>query len=246
MFNFLKRRRRRQLRALPFPEKWSQVLEGLPLYKKISVDDRRELRGHIQVFLAEKNIEGCGGIEITDQIRVTIAAQACLLLLHRHTDYYPDTPSVLVYPGEYVTPARDPDLESSPRIGEAWPDGKVVLSWDDMRNDIAEDDRYNVVFHEFAHLLDMESGAADGTPTLASRDGYSAWGRVLGEEYADLQSSGARRSSALDTYGAEHPAEFFAVATESFFGDPKRLRDRHPELYEELRRYYNQDPASWG
>ncbi len=131
------------------------------------------------------------------------------------------------------------------RLGEAWGQGVVVLSWDDVRRGAADmRDGQNVVLHEFAHQLDQEDGAADGAPILPGRSRYVAWARVLGAEYEQLRRDASRgRPSVLDDYGATNPAEFFAVATECFFEKPGLLRRRHPELYEELRAYYRQDPA---
>ena len=156
MFGFLKRRRRERLRATPFPSAWLEILEkNFPLYRRLSAADQRELQGHIQVFLAEKQFEGCGGLEITDEIKVTIAAQACLLLLHRDTDYYPWVHSVLVYPSAYVGKTAS-ELSSGlwtegeqPRGGESWRHGPVVLTWDHVRSGAADiADGHNIVFHE--------------------------------------------------------------------------------------------------
>jgi Mlc titration factor MtfA (ptsG expression regulator) len=253
MFGFFKRRRRERLRAQPFPPEWLKILEkNCPFYGRLSEADRRGLRGLIQVFVAEKNFEGCGGLAMTDEIKVTIAAQACLLLLHRETDIYPRLYSILVYPSAYVAKSLRPIgggfvLEGEEgRLGEAWKDGAVVLSWDDVLSGAADPrDGHNVVLHEFAHQLDHEDGVADGAPILACRSHYVAWARVLGAEYEQLRADARRgRKSVLDKYGATEPAEFFAVATECFFEKPEQLRKKHPELYDELREFYRQDPAA--
>ena len=249
----LKERRRRRRRSRPFPKEWESVLaRSVPRYPLLTPADRDELKGHIRVFLAEKHFEGAAGLEITDEIRVTIAAQACLLLLHRKTDYYPGLSSIIVYPHEYV--ARH--IERSPggfvhegrqvRLGESSPRGAVVLSWDHVRAGAsAIDDCRNVVFHEFAHQLDAEDGRTDGAPPLPRRSSTIAWARILGREYEALRRRTARgEATLLDRYAASNPAEFFAVATECFFKSPARLRAEHPELYEELKAYYRQDPAA--
>lgn len=254
MFGILKRRRRQRLRALPFPPKWLRIVKkNFPLYKHLPADDRKELLGHIQVFLAEKNFEGCGGLELTDEIKVTIAAHACLLLLHRDTDYYPRLVSILVYPSAYV--ARDAtesedgivEEEAEVRLGEAWYHGAVVLSWDDVRHGAADiHDGFNVALHEFAHQLDQEDGRAQGAPVLEHGSKYVAWARVLGEAYEDLHRSlEAGLPAVLDEYGATDPAEFFAVATECFFEKPKELKQKYPELYEELKDFFRQDPETY-
>src|SRR4051794_31727679 len=254
MFGLFKRRRRERLRTTPIPHEWEQILrKNVPLYRRLPEADRRELHGHIQVFLAEKHFEGCGGLELTDEIKLTIAAQACLLLLHRDTDYYRQLITILVYPSAYIAQAIEPIgggvvLEGEVcRLGEAWKDGVVVLSWDDVRCGAADiHDGHNVVLHEFAHQLDQEDGAADGAP-IDRRSRYVAWARVLGAEYEQLRRDAEHgRKSVLDAYGATNPAEFFAVATECFFEKPTQIRKMHPELYEELREYYRQDPAEPG
>jgi Mlc titration factor MtfA (ptsG expression regulator) len=252
VFGFFKRRRRERLRSAPFPAAWLAIIErNVPFYRSLPDADRRELQGLIQVFLAEKHFEGCGGLELTDEIKVTIAAQACRLLLHRPTDIFPRLITILVYPNAYRAKAVEPIggggvLEGEQvRLGEAWKGGVVVISWEEVRA-IALGRSYgrNLVLHEFAHLLDMEDGADDGTPILENRSRYESWIQVLGEEYDRLRRDSALgRYTALDDYGASNPAEFFAVATECFFEKPGVLRKRHPELYEELSAFYRQDPA---
>ncbi len=238
----------------PFPPHWCRIIEqNVPYYRFLPPDDRRELQGLIQVFLAEKRFEGCGGLRMTDEIRVTVAAEACILLLHRDTDFYPGLYSILVYPDAYVAPSSGhgrmgtvtEDLEV--RLGESWNRGAIVLSWNDTLHGAADiHDGHNVVFHEFAHQLDMEDGLADGAPRLPKPAMYTTWARVLGREYRTLiDSIEHRQRTLLDRYGATNPAEFFAVITEFFFEKPIELKGLHPELFEELKRFYRQDPASF-
>lgn len=250
-----KRRRRERLRAQPFPESWRRHLErNVPYYGMLPPADREELEKQIQVFIAEKNFEGCGGLELTDEIKVTIAAQACMLTLHLDADYYPKLLSILVYPSTFV-PVRpslrpywqDSGSETVPTLGESWTSGIVVLSWNSVLGGAANvDDGHNVVFHEFAHQLDQETGEADGVPILGARSSYRTWARVL-QEHFDAHAAAAEKGArtVLDHYGATNAAEFFAVATEAFFEKPAQMKARHPELYEELRKYYGQDPAGW-
>lgn len=254
MFRFIKSRRRNRLRATPFPPTWLSFVEAnFPLYRRLPVEDQQELLGHTQVFLAEKRFEGCGGLEITDEIRVTIAAQACLLLLHRETDYYPRLSSILVYPEAYVAPVvehSDAGIVTEgydTRDGEAWDDGAVVLSWEDVREGAGDNsDAYNVVLHEFAHQLDMESEFADGLPVLERTELRRQWAHVLGTAYEKLRRDAERgRPTVLDTYGATDAAEFFAVVTECFFEKPKQLQLSQPELYEVLKKFYRQDPVAY-
>jgi Mlc titration factor MtfA (ptsG expression regulator) len=252
MFGFFKRRRRKRLLSTPFAADWlAYIQKNVPIYTRMPDADRRELQGLIQIFVAEKSFEGCGGLELTDEIKVTIAAQACLLLLHRETDVYPRLITILVYPSAFVVEASEPIgggimLEGkSIHLGESWSSGVVVLSWDDVRAGTSDiHDGQNLVLHEFAHQLDREDGEINGTPLLEQRSQYLAWGRVLSAEYERLQrDSRLGRASVLDHYGATDPAEFFAVATECFFEKPALLRKRHPELYDELKSFYCQDPA---
>ncbi len=246
--------RRRRLRREPFPAEWLSYVEGnFPLYHHLSEADRRELLADILVLLDEKHFEGAGGLEMTDEIRVTIAAQAALLLLHRKHDFYPGLVSIVVYPSSYVAPASErlPGgvvVEGrSARLGESRALGAVVLSWDDVRRGAADiHDGHNVVFHEFAHQLDRESGAAEGLPVLPRRSSYLAWARVLGQAYEELRRDvAAGRPTVMRSYGAENPAEFFAVATECFFEKPVELGRHHPELFAELAEFYRQDPREF-
>ncbi len=251
MFGFKKKRRRR-LRAKPFPREWIGIIErNVRYYRSLLEIDRKELREHMQVFLAEKNFEGCGGLELNDEIRVTIAAHACILLLHRETDYYPGLYSILVYPEAFISKAYVelwPGFFTEVRqahLGQSWKHGALILSWDDVLASAGEiHGSHNVVLHEFAHQLDLEDGRANGAPLLEHRSMYGAWARILSKDFATLQEDAMQgRPSLIDHYGATDPAEFFAVVTECFFEKPVELREKHPELYEELRLYYKQDPA---
>jgi len=248
-----RKKRRARLRAIPPPDRWTEILEhNFAYFGRLSGADRRELLGLVQVFLAEKHFEGCGGLELTEEMKVTIAAQACLLLLHRETDFYPGLDSILVYPAAYSAPVRrrlpDGTVLEGPqaRLGESWTRGAIVLSWSDVLRTGADlADGHNVALHEFAHQLDAEDGPVDGAPALPRPSMYTAWARVLGAEYAHLLDDIHRhRPTLIDPYGATNPAEFFAVATEIFFEKPRQLQARHPELYEQLRLFFAQDPAA--
>ncbi|MDI6450545.1 zinc-dependent peptidase [Anaerobaca lacustris] len=253
MLGFKKRRRARAA-GQPFPPGWLAILtRNVPICASLSEDDQQELRRHVQIFLSEKRFEGCGGLEITDEIRVTIAAQACILLLHRQTDYYPGLTSILVYPRKYVAERvqeviGDVVLEGQDvRLGESWHRGAVVLSWADVRRGAANiHSGQNVVFHEFAHQLDSAAGRGDSTPVLRDRFRFASWAETLGRDFdAFRRSVGAGPTQVLDDYGATDEAEFFAVATECFFEKAHELRNVHPELYGALKDFYQQDPASW-
>jgi len=250
----LKKKRRHKLMLTPLPSQWLDIVHrNVPYVAKLPPEDQVELQGLMQVFLDEKHFEGCEGLEITDEIRVTIAAQACVLLLHRDTDFYPKLQSILVYPHAYVAKGlhhRHGQIVSEgpeARLGESWVQGSIVLSWDDVvRGAFDIHDGHNVVFHEFAHQLDQENSTGPGAPLLPKRSMYLAWARVLGHDYQELLDAlEHHRRTLIDPYGATNPAEFFAVVTEVFFEKSRQLQKRHPELYEELRSFYQQDPARY-
>ena len=255
MLGFLKERHRKQLKARPFPNEWLRIIKNnVAFFVRLSAVDQAELLGHIQVFLADKRFEGCAGLEINDEIRVTIGAQACLLLLHRKTDYFPRLLTVLVYPSTYQAeeqrPVAGPIWEEGrmPRLGETGRAmGSMVLAWDAVKSGAADpSDGKNVVLHEFAHQLDYENFSADGTPALATRKQQLAWREVMRTEFASLRAAEETGiPTLLDTYGATNAAEFFAVSTEAFFERPVMLRAQHPRLYLELRQYFQQDPVEF-
>jgi len=251
---WLRERRRGRIRQTPLPDAWWSILASrVPLVHRLPPTDREELSGHTQVLLAEKHFEGAGGFELSDEIRVTIAAQAAFLLLHRRTDYFPRLVSVIVYPSLYVAPHREEDEAGivsegmETRAGESWSRGAIVLSWDDVQ-EMADHDHgaRNIVLHEFAHQLDVENGPSDGVPFLADSGLREDWVRILGRAYDRLGWDLARgQGSFLDPYAGTNPAEFFAVATEAFFEAPRGLAEQVPALYGLLRRYFRQDPAAW-
>jgi MtfA peptidase len=253
----LRGRRRRRLRAAPFPAAWRTLLRRrVPAYGQLPFPERRALEGLVQVFIAEKDFVGCAGQEVDDEVRVTIAAQACLLLLGRDAAYFPGLRTILVYPAAFVVEKLRPEpsgvLQETRQVlsGESWSRGQVVLSWEDVLAGAADPaDGRNVVIHEFAHQLDQEKGYANGAPILSGRGRRERWAGVLGEEFARLRSrlewGAAAGSPVLDPYGATDPAEFFAVASEAFFERPAQLAAEHPALYEVLAGYYRVDPRNW-
>jgi Mlc titration factor MtfA (ptsG expression regulator) len=239
---------------MALPGEWRSIIgRNVPYYTCLPPEAQAELDGLIQVFLAEKSFEGAGGLKMTDEIRVTIAAQASMLLLGREPRFYPGLDAIVVYPRAYVArlERHNPDGTVSDgaqvRLGESWKQGALVLSWDDVvRGARNIHDGHNVVFHEFAHQLDSESGTADGAPPLEKGSMYASWARVLSAEYEDLTRRLRRHAPTfLDAYAGTNPAEFFAVATEFFFERPHAMRASHPKLYEQLRLFYHQDPAEW-
>lgn len=222
-------------------------------YRGMPAPLREQLQGLVKRFLHEKTFVGCAGLEVTEEMRVTIAAQACLLLLNRTTEVYPGLHAVLVYPGAFLVPRKEVDAGGvvtetrQDLLGESWGDGRVILSWDHVqRAGHQPEGAQNVVLHEFAHQLDSESGSTNGAPILGSVESYKRWSEILSRDFELLRRDtywGYR--DVLDPYGASNPAEFFAVATESFFEQPHALAARHPELYAEFRRYFRVDPRDW-
>ncbi len=250
----LTKRRRNRLKHRPFPSLWNSTIENnLPIYTRISPTERRRLQGHIQVFLAEKQFIGCGGLQVTEEMKLTIAAVACLLLLNERGEYFPKLRSILIYPstyfvnetiatGNYVVESR-----RVARLGESWINDQVVLSWEQVQQDTRNwRDGHNVILHEFAHQLDQEDGKAEGVPILPRNSDYPIWALVMTEEYQKLCHDVKQGiKTIMDSYGTTNPAEFFAVATETFFEKPHQLLNKHPALYELLQRYYQLDPVQW-
>lgn len=247
-------RRREKHRNKPFPAAWRSILRRrVPAYRGLPHDLQRQLQRHIHVFLAEKQFTGCAGQEIDDEVRITIAAQACLLLLNRRARYFPGLRQILVYPGAFLVERLRPEpsgvLQETRNVlsGESWANGQVILSWEDALAGAADaHDGRNVVIHEFAHQLDQEKGHANGAPLLSTRRRYESWSTVLAREFQRLQYSAAmQQPTLLSHYGATNPAEFFAVASEVFFEQPHAMQRLHPALYGELQRFYRVDPAMW-
>jgi hypothetical protein len=247
------RRRRRQLSA-EFPARWRALLERrLPLYARMPVDLRPRLHGLINAFIAEKNFVGCAGQVINDEVRLLIAAQACLLVLNGGRGLFDELEAILVYPSAILVDeeyADDAGIVTSARhelLGRAWDAHQIILSWEDVLEDgTSKHPEQNVVLHEFAHQLDQSGGPAEGAPALGSSARYARWSAVMQEAYDALQAQVDRGEPAwMDEYGASDPAEFFAVATESFFIDARGLRQAQPALYAELSDLYGLDPAAW-
>jgi MtfA peptidase len=250
LFSWFKNRRRSRLLATPFPAAWTGILEDIAHCRLLNPDEDTRLRDLIRVFITEKEFEGCKGLEITDEVRVTIAALACILLLGLKDYYFDNVQTILVYPEAYVAQAHKVIggvvlEDESDRLGEAHYRGPLILSWADVIWDAGQTNQgTNLVFHEFAHQLDMLNGAADGVPLLPSHL-RAPWQKVMAGEYQRLCRAAERgRETLIDPYGTTDPAEFFAVVTECFFDLPVPLQDQHPDLYDLFRAYYQQDPVS--
>ena len=242
----LRGQRRAKLMAAGVSDEWIAIIEkNVPFYKHLPAELQKELCGLVNIFLDEKRFEGCGGQVVDDEVRVTIAVQACVLLLNRKTNLYPKLKTIYVYPTTYID--KEGKSGGGARLGESWQNGPVVLAWNSVMGGAQNiRDGKNVVFHEFSHRLDQEDGDADGAPILESRSCYATWAKVLGAEFANLQKKALKRKrSVIGKYGATNPAEFFAVATEAFFEKPKQMEKKNPELYEEMKSYYKLDPIEW-
>ncbi len=237
-----------------FKDEWLALLdENLPLHARLPEDIRRRLHERIARFVATVRFEGCNGLELVEGMILTVAAQACLLVIHRDGDPYPGLKVVYLYPTTFSSVQKQVDAMGVVtegevhRLGESWKMGTVVLAWDSVEQGARNiHDANNVTFHEFAHQLDHEDGATDGAPGLPSRQAYRSWAKVFRENYVDFISQLEHgHKTLIDSYGATNPAEFFAVATETFFEKPRQLAARRPELYQELMGYYGLDPREW-
>lgn len=255
-FSWLTDMRRRRILEDPFPAEWTQhIRHNVAHYSCLDEAEQKHLRDLAQVFIAEKHWEGAGGLELSDEIRVTIAAQACLLILGLEHSLYRRVESIVVYPSTVLTRPEGASIFSvggdlpetpTPIIGQAFRRGPVILVWDAVKSGgIDPRDGRNVVYHEFAHKLDMLTGAADGVPPLGGRDDRIRWIEVLTREYEALEEQAERGAKTfLDTYALESGAEFFAVATEHFFEQAERMERDHPAMYGVLRDFYLQDTAA--
>jgi MtfA peptidase len=252
---YLKRQHRQKLMAEQLPPEYLEILEKhVALYSLLPDKLKKELHGRIAIFLDEKDFEGCGDLEITDRIKVTVAAFACMLLLNKNFDYYPSLNSILVYPDAYVASDSKSSLggvmvvqKESARLGESWTHGNLVLSWQQIENEASDIHRHqNVILHEFAHQLDQLDGYADGVPPLPNKGIYPEWRKIMTEEYEHLCNEAEHAiRDVIDWYGATNPAEFFAVTTESFFCNPIALKEAHEKLYDLFVEFYQLDPGTW-
>lgn len=253
MFDWLpwsRKRRRISLLAAPWPDSWAiHVNRNVRLTWNLTDSQRQSLQNRTKIFVAEKHWEGCEGLVVTEEIKVTVAANACLMLLGVEDFYFDNVQTILIYPHVF---SRRQDAGHSAggvehRSGEAWQGGPIVLSWQDvLRGGRNEDDGKNVTVHEFAHALDGLDGEMGGNIAFDSDEDAAAWKRVVDLEYAELvEASEQNRGTLLDHYGATNQAEFFAVATETFFERPAELEREHAQLFSLLQKYYRIDPIPW-
>jgi len=245
-----RKRRRQALVAAPWPESWSLHLNrNVRLTWNLSDSQRQDLQKRIKIFVAEKHWEGCEGLVVTEEMKVTVAANACLMLLGVDGFYFDNVNTVLMYPHVFSRQQNSGHSTGGVehRSGEAWQGGPIVLSWKDaLQGGRNEDDGRNVTIHEFAHALDGLDGEMGGNIAFDSSEDASQWKRVVESEYATLvEASEQRRHTLLDHYGATNHAEFFAVATETFFERPRELEREYSQLFSLLQKYYRIDPIPW-
>jgi len=243
-------RRRRILRRAALDEAlWRSVLARYPFTSALSAAERDRLRARAILFLNEKSIAGAGGLEVRDEIRMCVAAQACMLVLNLDLDFFRGWAEVIVYPDEFLVDYEYVDDDGiahrvrGPLSGESWLAGPVILSWADAEQG-GSGDGYNVVIHEFAHKLDMLNGDANGFPPLHADMDRARWSDTFSAAYEDFCARVERHEeTVIDPYAAENPAEFFAVLSEAFFEMPNAVRSGYPAVYGELAAFYRQDPA---
>lgn len=236
-----------------FPAGWLAWVEALPFYRTLDQEEKKTLLSYTSTIVDSKKWRGLDGFEVSDEVKVTIAAQAALPLLGIEHHFYRGVDEILIHPSTYKVSSRSRGpggvvVEGKTEVlGTAHSDINIVgLSWESARQGGANwEDGRNVVIHEFAHKLDMLDDFVDGTPPLSCKEQHAAWVEIMTREYKQLVEMDEKgRKTVLSKYGATNPAEFFAVSTEAFFEKPRQLRKKHPELYQQLKTYFNQDPAS--
>jgi len=234
--------RRKRYAKREFPPEWIPHLEAnVAFYRTLPEEMRQRFLDYLKVFVWEKHFIGAGGMEITDEVKVVISAAAVRLIVSMDLSEYNRLTEIVVYPSHYKHPGDD----ESVIYGEAQSWGTVVLSWEAVLQGLRNpDDGHDTATHEFAHVLDRADGAFDGTPELRAHAHYRPWAQVMSDHYLKLRKRGRKQRKTLRSYGATNEAEFFAVATESFFEKPQQMRKNTPDLYEELLRFYGCDPAA--
>ncbi len=248
------RRERAQLARHAIPDAlWALTLARYPFIARRSEADRKALRRLSSLFLARKEFHGAGGFLVTDEVALAVAAQACLPVLALGLDAYDGLVGIVMHESQVLAPREFMDEDGivhqyeEELAGEAMEGGPLMLAWSELQPDpaLGAGPVYNVVIHEFAHVLDMANGAADGVPALPSAEATDAWIAVIDSEWAQFcQCVDAGEDTLIDPYGAESVEEFFAVASEAFFVEPLLMRQTYPALYALFADFYRQDPAN--
>jgi Mlc titration factor MtfA (ptsG expression regulator) len=250
MLNWFRNSRRKRILSKPWPPAWSSILdENVGHFKGLSSVEKNKLTSITRVMVSEKNWEAYSGLVMTDEIKVTIAGTAALMLLGVEDFYFDRVDTIIVFPQPVQRTNRGGLVQGqqSRHSGEAWQNGQVVLSWEDVVNGSRNPaDGRNVVIHEFAHCLDGLDGEMGGSLNFGDDATTRRWRRVCKSEFEALSIAAQHgRKTLLDHYGATNQAEFFAVASETFFEKPQPLKHEHPELFELLVKYYRLNPISW-
>jgi Mlc titration factor MtfA (ptsG expression regulator) len=241
MFGIIEHFRRKSAAKLPFPEEWREILQkSVPFYRKLSPEWKEKFEEKLKVFFHTKYFIPAGGMEITDEVKVVISAAAARLIMNMPDEHYQRLTEIIVYPSHY----KHPDKDGSVIYGEAHDWGTVVLSYQAVLSGLQNpSDGHETAGHEFAHVLDRADGAFDGTPELDASGCYKPWANTMSQEFFALRERDEEdKKSTMRSYGATNEAEFFAVATETFFEKPQQLKTKHPEMYQLLINYYNLDP----
>ncbi|WP_168203103.1 M90 family metallopeptidase [Marinobacter fonticola] len=249
---FYRRQRRKQVASRTFPDSWRERLnEDMALYRQMPPEVREQVESGILILLDELEFYGCDGLTVTEEMRLLIAAHGALLICGLNLDYYDSLRAVLLYPDAYRAPADHHDgfvytEAEDHRLGESWGEGRVILTWSTLQQEAAQPNAAsNVALHEFAHQLDQLDGASDGAPPLHSDSEARTWEAVFNDAWERLKQQAYSGTTVLDPYGATDPAEFFAVATETFFCRPSDLRAEEPHLYKCLEGFFRLSPADW-
>jgi len=240
----------------PFPDEYERILYNrVRIWSRLNSQRKQLLKERMKIFMSEKIFEGCGGLQLTDEMRVVISAYACVLILEEPSDYYSSLQSILVYPDDYIAPVYEEDPGgvvtegNERRQGESWDTGSVVLSWTDIQKTTqSSSNNQNLVVHEFAHQLDLQYGLSAGINMEGEvQNKHDEWAMELSRAYRELLKSAqfGRRRGVLDQYGATNPSECLAVVMEAFIESPRELANSYSSLYRMLREFFSIDPARW-
>jgi len=247
----VKRKRREFISSQEFPKEWERILKKrFYLYNFLPINLQEQLKKHIMIFIDEKKFIGHNGVIIDDEVKVTIASQASMLLLNKKTDYYPRLETIELYPEAFFSkiPDKHGIFKRVARTGESWLNGRIILSWRHSKQEISKHrDGSNVVMHEFAHRFDQKDNSVDGIPTRILEDGqHQVFYKIISKAYKKhLKKMKKGDKLLISRYGGTNMAEFFAVYTEIFFEKGKQLRKKEPKLYKILKDFYKVDPAMW-
>ncbi|MCG7521247.1 zinc-dependent peptidase [Ruegeria sp. Ofav3-42] len=243
---------RQQLLSTPLTEHQRMIVEQqVPLIRRLPLDLRVKLDGKVNLFLNQVRFYGCDGLEVTEEMELAIAAQACLLIVNSDL-WYDHLTTILIYPNAFKSRQRRQEgyvvsEKEIVRTGESWDRGPVILSWTHSKLGALNDhDGQNVVLHEFAHQVDDMSGGTNGVPILSDGQSFAEWERVFLTAYDDLvRAVESGRHTVIDAYGATGHEEFFAVSVEVFFEKPRALKAEAPDVYAQLSKLFRLDPVSW-